>query len=178
MLQCTLTQITLNDNDLRQGFGLWNASNVVKRLHEFAKPTFSHTTPDGPEIIDLGSVATIDKSKRNTTPLSLPASFGDIIHCDILYGSRTSITGYRYALYLIDKATRFKIEYDLKSLNDVLSTFKKFCADIGTIPKELRTDFDKKLMGRAMQVFMNDNNSVITSVPAGKQRANGICERS
>ena len=29
-----------------------------------------------------------------------------------------------------------------------------------------------------MQSFMNDKRSIISSVPAGKQRANGICERS
>ena len=101
-----------------------------------------------------------------------------MVHCDILYGSATSIKGYRYALYLIDKATRFKFVYGLKALTDILPTFKRFCADVGCVPKELRTDFDTKLMGQQMQDFMVDNHSIISSVPAGKQRLNGICERS
>ena len=33
-------------------------------------------------------------------------------------------------------------------------------------------------MGHQMQAFMNHHNSVISSVPAGKQRSNGFCERS
>ena len=114
----------------------------------------------------------------DSTPLTLPQSFGDVVHCDILYGSNTSLKGYRYALFLIDKATRFKFIYGIKTLTDILPTFKRFCADIGTVPKELRTDFDKKLMGQRMQDYMNDQGSVISSVPAGKQRSNGICERS
>ena len=58
------------------------------------------------------------------------------------------------------------------------SSYMAYCADIGFVPKELRTDFDTKLMGHQMQAFMIHHNSVISSVPAGKQRSNGICERS
>ena len=89
--------------DHRQGFGFRNTVSISKHLHSFTQKTFSLTTSDSPDIIDLGEVATIDRSKRNTTPLTLPIRFGDIIHCDILYGSNTAIKGFRYALFLIDK---------------------------------------------------------------------------
>ena len=178
ILQSTPSKITLTDHDLRQGFGFRNTNSICNKLHSFTTNTFSLTTSDSPDIIDLGEVATIDKSKRNTTPLTLPLSFGEVVHCDILYGSNIAIKGFRYALFLIDKATCFKFVYGLKTLNDVLPIFKRFCADIGTVPKELCTDFDKKLMGAPMQSFMNDKGSIISSVPAGKQRSNGICERS
>ena len=178
VLQSTPSTVQLTDNDLRQGFGFRNTATISRKLHSFTKKTFSLTVSDAPDILDLGNIATIDKSKRNTTPLTLPQNFGDLVHCDILYGSETSIKGFKYALYLIDKATRFKFVYGLKSLTDVLVVFKRFCADIGFVPKELRTDFDTKLMGSNMQQFMNHHGSVISSVPSGKQRANGICERS
>ena len=178
VLQSSPSKVNLTDSDLRQGFGFRNTASISKKLHSFISKTFSLTSSDSPEILDLGSIATIDKSKRNTTPLTLPQNFGDLVHCDILYGSETSIKGFRYALYIIDKATRFKFVYGLKSLRDILPVFKRFCADIGFVPKELRTDFDTKLMGAQMQSFMNHHGSVISSVPAGKQRSNGICERS
>ena len=178
ILQSTPSTIKLTDTDLRQGFGFRNTVSIANKLHSFTAKTFSLTTSDSPDIIDIGEIATIDKSKRTTTPLTLPQSFGDTIHCDILYGSNTAIKGFHYALFLIDKATRFKFVYGLKTLSDILPVFKRFCADIGTVPKELRTDFDKKLMGAPMQAFMNDKGYIISSVPAGKQRSNGICERS
>ena len=178
VLQSTPSRVTISDDDLRRGFGFRNTSTISHRLREFAQHTFSHTTSDSPDIIDIGSVATIDKSKRTTTPLELPENFGDLVHCDILYGSMTSVKGYRYALYLIDRSTRFKFIYGIKTLTDILPAFKRFCADIGMIPKELRTDFDTKLMGSHMQEFMNNEGCIISSVPAGKQRSNGICERS
>ena len=178
ILQSSPNKVTLTDTDLRQGFGFRNTTFISKKLHSFTTKTFSLTSSDSPEIIDLGSIATIDKSKRTTTPLTLPHNFGDLIHCDILYGSNTSIKGFRYALFLIDKATRFKFVYGLKSLQDILPVFKRFCADIGFVPAELRTDFHTKLMGHQMQSFMNHHGSVISSVPAGKQRSNGICKRS
>ena len=178
ILQGTPTKVNLTDTDLRQGFGFRNTVTIANKLHTFTAKTFSLSTADSPDIIDIGDIATIDKNKRTTTPLTLPQSFGDVVHCDILYGSNTAIKGFRYALFLIDKATRFKFVYGLRSLTNVLPVFKRFCADIGTVPKELRTDFDKKLMGTNMQSFMNNKGSIISSVPAGKQRSNGICERS
>ena len=178
VLQSTPSTVKLTDSDLRKGFGFRNTVTLANTIRDFTAKTFSLTTSDSPDIIDIGKIATIDKSKRTTTPLTLPNSFGDVVHCDILYGSTTSLKGFRYALFLIDKATRFKFVYGIKSLTDVLPTFKRFCADIGTVPRELRTDFDKKLMGQQMQEFMNNEGSIISSVPTGKQRSNGICERS
>ena len=83
------------------------------------------------------------------------------MYCDILYGSQTSIKGYRYALFIVDRATRFKFVYSLRNLTSVLPAFKKFYANVGYVPKELRTDFDKMLMGHTMQKIMTDNHSTI-----------------
>ena len=108
VLQSTPSKITLTDTDLRKGFGFRNTSSIARKLHTFTTNNFSLTNSDSPDIIDLGEIATIDKSKRNTTPLALPQNFGDMIHCDILYGSNTSIKGFRYALYFIDKALSYR----------------------------------------------------------------------
>ena len=150
VLQNTSSMVKLTDTDLRKGFGFRNTITLANTRHSFTAKTFSFTTSDSPDIIDISEIATIDKSKRTTTPLTPLHSFGYIVHCDILYGSNTSLKGYRYALCLINKATRLTFVYGLKTLTDVLPTFKAFCADIGTVPKELQTDFDKKLMGQQM----------------------------
>ena len=101
VLQDTPTKVILTDDDLRCRLGFQNIHNVTKYIHKFALNTFSHTKNNSPDIIDLGEIATIDKSKRNTIPLRLPQSFVDVIHCDILYGSQTAIKEFRYAMFLI-----------------------------------------------------------------------------
>jgi len=62
------------------------------------------STKDKELILDIGSVSTINKPK-NTTPLDVPPKLGGIVHMDILYGSGTSIVGYKYTLFIVDRAT-------------------------------------------------------------------------
>eukprot|EP00957_Ditylum_brightwellii_P176208 13417498-Ditylum_brightwellii.AAC.1 len=63
-------------------------------------------------------MATMPKRNRNTTLLQKPTTFGEVVHFDIVYGAGTSIGGYRYTLWLVDRATRYIFEYPLKSLKE------------------------------------------------------------
>eukprot|EP00957_Ditylum_brightwellii_P186085 14167881-Ditylum_brightwellii.AAC.1 len=58
------------------------------------------------------------KRDRNTTPITKPSTFREVVHFDIVYDAGTSIGGYRYALWLVDRVTRYAFEYPLKLLKD------------------------------------------------------------
>ena len=63
---------------------------------------------DRDPLLDLGEVATIDRSPQNKTPVPLPTNFGEVVHGDIGYSCTTALQGYKYTLLLVDRATRFK----------------------------------------------------------------------
>ena len=66
---------------------------------------------------------------------------------DIVYGPCLAIAGVKYALLLVDKKTRKCCLYALKDLKDsIKDALSQFILDVGTKPKLLRTDFDKKLL--------------------------------
>jgi len=39
-------------------------------------------------VLDPGDLATLHKKARNTTPVSRPSQFGEVIHMDIVFGPR------------------------------------------------------------------------------------------
>jgi len=169
---------TLSIDQLKKAFGFRNIETIIKDIK--ATSTNLHiSTLDREPVIDLGETATIDRNKRNTNPLNLPSTLGDTVHMDVLYGSNTAIGGIKYALFLVDKATRHKFVYPLKSLKeDILPSLKQFCMDIGQTPKLIRTDFDHKLMGRQIRDYLIDNKCRLESAPPELQYQNGVCERN
>ena len=127
--------------------------------------------------MDLGTTATVDKSNRNKTPLTLPEQFADTVHMDILYGANTAHGGIKYALYIVDRTTRYKYIHPLKNLTtDILDGIKSFCSDMGTVPKRFISDCDNRLFSSAVSDWLKDNNSQITAAPEGKQNQNGLAE--
>ena len=93
---------------LQRRLGFRNINNILPQIQQTSQQNFSISSTDQEPTLDLGYAATVDKSNRNTTPLTLPSTFGDIVHMDILYGSATAHGQIKYALYIIDRATRYK----------------------------------------------------------------------
>ena len=100
------SDVSYTMEQLKKGFRFRNIENILPQIKETTQSNFSLTTKDKEKILDLGECATIPQSKRNTTPLPLPHSFGDVMHMDIIYGTVTAIEGYRYALFIVDRATQ------------------------------------------------------------------------
>ena len=65
---------------------------------------------------DPGEMTTMSKQCRNTTPLQWPEWFEDAVHFDIVYISGTYIRGYLYALWFMDRRSKYIDQYPLKSL--------------------------------------------------------------
>lgn len=107
---------------------------------------------------------------------------------DIVYGTVTAIEGYRYALFIVDRATRSRFILPMKTLKtDLLHTLQLFCNNIGFTPKRILTDFDHKLMGQKVLDLFTDSSGhciietaptspIIEAAPPNKQNQNGLAE--
>ena len=101
---------------------------------------------------------------------------------DIVFGAKTAISGIKYALFVVNRATRKLQIYSLCSLkNDLLPALQQFCSEIGRRPTRILTDFDHKLCGkRVLEYFSNPDStsSIIESAPPKHQNQNGLAERN
>ena len=105
--------VSFTVDQLQRRFGFRNISNILHQIRETSQPNYSISTLDQVPIIDLGNTSTIIKSKRNTTLIKLQTKFGKVVHMDILYGSATAHGQIKYALYLVDRTTRYKAIYPI-----------------------------------------------------------------
>ena len=73
---------------------------------------------DGGEFsMSLGSYATIPKAKRGQPLDRTVYRYLDAVHMDIAFGDCVSVGGYRFALILVDRATRYNWAFGLKTLS-------------------------------------------------------------
>ena len=101
------------------------------------------------------------------------------MHIDIGYGCNYGLNGVKYALFIVDRATRFKYIYPIKSLqDDVLAGFQSLVRDMGFTPRKIMTDFDHKLLGSKIQDFFRPLHTKIESDPPRMQHKNCLDWRS
>ena len=121
-------------DQIQRSFGFRNVHSIINQIEETNENCLISTLDQEP-ILDLGKVAAIDKPKRNTVPLPFPPDRGDVLHMDIIYGAGSSIEGIKYALFIVDRATRYKMMLPVKNLHtDILPNLKKFCSIMGKTP--------------------------------------------
>ena len=166
-------------DQLQRRLDFRNVASILPLIRATSQKNYSISTSDVEPIIDLGNTVTIDKSERSTIPLTLPNNFGDVVHVDILYGANTAHGGVKYALYLVDRATRYKSIYPLTNLSsDILKQFKTYCSDMDQTPKQFICDCDRRLFSEEIKFCLEENNSKINAAPGAKQRQNGLAERT
>lgn len=164
-------------DQIRRGFGFRNIDRCIKQIQKNSLPNYFISTTDYEPVTDLGTIATIDKANRNKTPLTLPTAFGDTVHMDILYGANTAHGGIKYALYIVDRATRYKYIHPMKNLSsDILDGIKSYCNDMKTVPKRFISDRDCRLFSEDVITWLREKNSHIHAAPEGKQNQNGLAE--
>ena len=100
---------------------------------------------------------------------------------DIVFGAKTAIGGIKYALFIVDRATRKQHIYSLSSLkHDLLPALQTFCSDIGRRPSQIITDFNHKLCGKKVIDYFTPSDSpklIIESAPPKHQNQNGLAEQ-
>jgi len=172
------TSTTMTIDQLRKAFGFRNVTSILNEIKATSQ-NLHLSTLDKEPIIDIGTIATIDKRPRNTHPLVLPKQLGDVLHMDIIYGSGTALQGIKYCLFAVDRATRHKFVYPLQSLQtDIVPAINNLIKDIGCDPKLIRTDFDHKLMGSKVIEYLQNKSTILQSAPPDQQNVNGLCERN
>ncbi len=67
----------------------------------------------------LGSFATIPKAKRGGPLDRTKYKYRDAVHMDIAFGDCLSVGGFKYALVLVDQATRYNWTFGLASLRSI-----------------------------------------------------------
>ena len=98
---------------------------------------------------------------------------------DIVFGTKTAISGIKYGLFLIDRATRYKMIFPLRNLTDDITTaLLKTQQTLHMFPKRIITDYDHKLIGSRIQHFILDHKLQcnIEAAPPKRQNQNGLSE--
>ena len=170
---------TFTGNENRKCIGYRNVEKIIPLFKNTFLDNFHISKLDREPILDLGEIATIDKSKITTSPVPLPPRFGDVMHMDIGYGCNAGLQGIKYALFIVDRATRYKFIYPLKSLqDDIIPAINLLITDMGFYPKKLIADFDQKLIGISIRNKLAENGTKIEAAPPKHQHHNGLVERN
>ena len=127
----------------------------------------------------IGDFTTIPRPPRGK-PIRKRRKFLDKCHLDIVFGDSVGLHGFRYALLIVDVATRYCWIYGLTSLtgSHIVDALIKFHVDAGSLPRRFHSDFDKKLIGGKALRYILANQSSIIAAPAGRQSSNGLVERT
>jgi hypothetical protein len=134
---------------------------------------------DGGEFpSSLGSYATIPKAKRGGTLDRMMYLYLDAVHMDIAFGDCVAVSCYRYALILVDCATRYNWTFGLKTLSsaNIILALCLFRATAGCLAHTIYSDCDLKLFGYAVSKYLIDGQSKVIAAPAKHQLANGLVE--
>ncbi|KAL7459292.1 hypothetical protein ACHAWC_010958 [Mediolabrus comicus] len=133
----------------------------------------------GPRPTTIGDYTTIPRPPKGK-PLRKRRKYLDKCHMDIVFGDSVGLHGFRYALLIVDVATRYCWIYGLTSLTGtaIVDALIKFQVEAGSLPRRFHTDFDKKLIGGKALRYILSNKSNIIAAPAGRQSSNGLVERT
>jgi len=161
---------------LHKIFGFRRFRNQRLLTAASSNATLVHT---GEFPTSLGDFATIVQSPAGKT-IKKRRKYLDKVHLDIVYGDCVSLGGFRYALVLVDVATRYCWLYGLTSLTSrsIVSALETFRSDAGAVPRTFHADFDKKLIGGKALKWIVEQRSRIIAAPAGRQSSNGLVERT
>jgi transposase InsO family protein len=127
----------------------------------------------------LGDYATINKPPKGKL-LQQHRKFLDKVHLDIVFGDCIALDGFRYALVIVDVATRYCWVYGMQALtsNEIISSLNSFTSIAGMVPKLFHSDFDQKLIGGKARKWILESGSRIIAAPSNRQSSNGLVERS
>jgi deoxyuridine 5'-triphosphate nucleotidohydrolase len=169
--------------------GFRNIHKIMKLIKEHAAPTIDIQDLGRDPFLSRGEVATLPKSRRNTSPIPRPDVFGSIIHYDIGFGAGMSIGGFTHVLFLVDSATRKKFIYGLKNLHEssIRTVMQDFIKDLGCYPSKMLADRDFKIIGdNVKELFrpntfehgtdLNFTGTHVAGAPQGRQNQNGLSE--
>jgi hypothetical protein len=124
----------------------------------------------------LGSYAMIRKANSRGPLEHQKYEYLDAVHMDIAFGDCLSVGGFRYALILVDHATRYNWAFGLRNflLDAILSAIWLFQAAADSLVMCFYCNCNHKLFGIAISKYLIDNQSKVVAAPAERQSSNGL----
>jgi hypothetical protein len=125
----------LTEDLIRASVGFRRIDSIKRHLSTLYQDTISLDSFPPDSVLDMGDLASIRKSTRNTTPVPRPLHFGDVIHMDIVFGTDVSIGNIHYGLLFTDRYSRMTYIYPLQNLSsDIKKQLDAFIAHLGFYP--------------------------------------------
>lgn len=127
----------------------------------------------------LGDFRTINNPRKGR-PLTRRRKYLDTVHLDIVYGDCLGLGGFRYAMVLVDVATRFCWVFGMSTLTstDIIGALVQFQIAAGGLATTFHADFDHKLIGGAALKWIQKHDCKIIAAPRGRQSSNGMVEHT
>jgi hypothetical protein len=165
----------INSFELKKYFGCRGLSDWTTLEHTRQG---LHVLQDKDAPTTLSDITTISRNNKGKL-LSRPATSLHTVGMDIGYGEGTSPGGYKYALTLVDYATRYTWTSGLKNkmAESVIDALWSFFVDAGGMPCRIRCDFDSSFVKGKVYEFIKLHKIQITSAPPHRQSQNGLAER-
>ncbi len=95
--------LTLNEDHIRTCIGFHCIDTIKRHLSTLYQNTIHLDSTPEDAVLDKGHLATLRKTLRNTTTVSRPLSFGEVIHMDIIFGPEVALANVHYGLLFTDR---------------------------------------------------------------------------
>jgi hypothetical protein len=137
------SQITFSEDYLRASVGFRCIDTMKKCFPTLYQGTITLDNMPADAVLDMGDLATLQKTARNTSPVPRPECFGDVIHMDIVFEPSISLGNVHNGLLFTDRYSRMTYIYPLQNLStDIRKQLEAFFAHLGFTARRLITDFD------------------------------------
>ena len=125
----------------------------------------------------IGSFATISNPPKGKT-IKKRRQCLDKVSLNIVFGECIALGGNRYALLLVDFATRYYWIYRMSSLSStsITSALEQLKSDAGCLPYRFHSDSDRKLIGGYSLRWILLNSSNVIAATTGRQSSNGLAK--
>jgi len=171
-------KIHMNEDYLRACVGLRRVNTMKHFLGDLYQNTITLDNTPADAVLDQGSFASVKKKNRNTTPVTRPQHFGDVMHIDIIFGPEAAFGNVHYGLLIVYRFSRMTYLQLLQNLTtDIQKQLEAFFAHIGFLPHRLISNFDLKLIGGRAREYLNSMLIHVNAAPPHHQDKNGLAER-
>ena len=122
----------------------------------------------------------MEGSEGDKTAIKNQCQYLDKVHMDIFFGDCVALGGHRYALLLVDVATRYCWLYRMSSLSStsITSATEQFKSDAGRLSHWFHSNSDRKSIGGNDLQWILLNGSNIITAPDGRQSSNGLAKHT
>jgi hypothetical protein len=129
------SRITITEDFIRASVRFWRIETIKNQLPYLYQDTVLVDYVPADAVLDQGEFSNMRKTPRNTTPVSRPSKFGEVMHCDIVFGPDIAVGNVHYGLLFTDHYSRMTYLHPLQNLtSDLIKQLQSFFAHLGFSP--------------------------------------------